>query len=282
MAGHTITAESVQRRAGAAVEGTLNYIVDTGERPRVYVAPSGQHATHTCEYAPRRVPIHDGRAQAAELSLDVEGLEFHEHETAVEDFYDDAEVEAVYYPEVARLLEAAMGASKVLVFDHEARHGGGGAQKKVDRPVHVVHNDYTDLSAARRVRKMLDAAQAEARLQGRFAIVNVWRPIRRPIESTPLAVCDAQSLRPTDLVATDLVYPDRTGEVYRVTFNPDHHWFYFPDMQRNEALIFKGHDSMTDGRARLTLHTAFDDPTSPSDAAPRESIEARALVFFGP
>ena len=81
-------------------------------------------------------------------------------------------------------------------------------------------------------------------------------------------------------VAADLVYPDRTGEIYYASWNPLHRWVYFPEMQADEALLIKGYDSRDDGRARFTLHTAFDDPTTPADAAPRESIEIRALVFF--
>jgi len=83
-------------------------------------------------------------------------------------------------------------------------------------------------------------------------------------------------------VATDLVYEGRTGEVYQTAFNPDHRWYYFPEMARDEALLIKCYDSMEDGRARFTAHTAFDDPTTPPDAPPRESIEARTLVFFPP
>ncbi|GAB1537543.1 hypothetical protein NUACC21_01880 [Scytonema sp. NUACC21] len=91
---------------------------------------------------------------------------------------------------------------------------------------------------------------------------------------------DAQSIAPTDLVAGDLVYRDRVGETYAVTYNPEHRWFYFPQMQKDEALLIKCFDSAEDGRARFTAHTAFDDPTSPSDAPPRESIELRTLVFY--
>lgn len=263
-----------------AVEGVLNYIVDTGERPVVYATPPGQAPKQTGTYARHPMTIHDGRPLAAEFSLDVEGIAFLEHDTAVEDFYDDTEVEAVYYPEIERLLVANMGAEKALVFDHQARHGGAEPHPGIDGPVHVAHNDYTELSAPKRVHKMLDEAEAQSRVGRRFAIVNVWRPIRGPILATPLAVCDARTLAPGDLLAADLVYEDWTGEVYRITHRPDHRWYYFPDMERGEALIFKGYDSLTDGTARFAPHTAFDDPTSPPDAAPRESIEARALIFF--
>jgi len=112
------------------------------------------------------------------------------------------------------------------------------------------------------------------------SIFNVWRPIRGPVQSIPLAVCDARSVRADELVATDLDYGDRTGEIYQVTFNPEHRWYYFPHMEAEEALVFKCYDSMDDGRARFTPHTAFDDPRTPPDAPDRESIELRCLSFF--
>jgi hypothetical protein len=111
-------------------------------------------------------------------------------------------------------------------------------------------------------------------------VINVWRPIRGSVEEAPLAVCDAQSIAPNDLVPTDLIYPDRVGEVYSLTYNPEHRWFYYPAMAPGEVLLIKTYDSLEDGRARFTAHTAFDDPTTASDAAPRESIEVRALIFY--
>jgi hypothetical protein len=116
-------------------------------------------------------------------------------------------------------------------------------------------------------------------LRGRVQIVNVWRPLRGPVQDAPLAVCHAPSVAPADLVPSDLVYPHRTGETYSVTYNPAHRWFYLRGMGTDEALLLKCYDSKTDGRARFTPHTAFDDPTAPADAPPRESIELRTLVF---
>ncbi|MGZ9272977.1 MAG: CmcJ/NvfI family oxidoreductase, partial [Candidatus Binatia bacterium] len=57
-------------------------------------------------------------------------------------------------------------------------------------------------------------------------------------------------------------------------------WFYFPNMQTDEAIVFKCYDSMKDGRARWSAHAAFDDPNSPGNAPARESIEMRTLAFF--
>jgi len=176
------------------------------------------------------------------------------------------------------------GASKVVVFDHTLRAEDDQTreEKKVREPVRRVHNDYTEWSGPQRVRDLLPAGEAESLLRHRFAVIQTWRPIRKPVQTAPLAIADARSLAPQNLIATERRYPDRVGEIYHITFNPDHHWFYFPNMQRNEALVFKTYESAKDGRARWTAHAAFDDPTSPPDAPARESIEVRTLAFFPP
>ena len=121
---------------------------------------------------------------------------------------------------------------------------------------------------------------AEALMQRRFAIIQVWRAINRPIASNPLAIADAASVPFADMMIAERRYPTRIGQTYRLRYGAGHRWFYFPLMRRDEALVFKVFDSATDGRARFTGHTSFEDPTTPPGAPPRQSIEARALVFF--
>jgi hypothetical protein len=151
----------------------------------------------------------------------------------------------------------------------------------VREPVKRAHNDYTVKSGPQRVRDLLNG-EAEELLKHRFAVINVWRPIKGPVETSPLAVCDARSIAFADWVAQDLIYQDRVGETYAITYNPAHRWFYFPRMRTDEVLLIKCYDSKEDGRARFAAHTAFDDPTTPPGAAPRESIEIRTLAFFPP
>jgi hypothetical protein len=110
-------------------------------------------------------------------------------------------------------------------------------------------------------------------------VIKLWRPIHGPLEESPLAVCDATTIRADDLVPSDLVYPHRVGETYSVRHNPAHQWFYVPRMQPDEALLLKCSDTATSVPARFTPHSAFIDPTTPADAPPRESIEVRTLVF---
>lgn len=271
--------------ASAYVRGTLQYLVESAEKPVTYMyTPPPGVPQRSGRYAPYTVPIYNGRPLVSELSLDRHGFLLTRHQTAVTNFYDEQLVRQVYYPEVERLVREVTGATKVVVFDHNvrcapmARRGENGARE----PVKMAHNDYTVKSAPQRVRDLLPPQEAEALLQHRFAVINVWRPIRGPVQEAPLAVCDAQTIVLRDFVATDLKYHDRTGEVYSVIFNPHHRWFYFPHMQRDEVLLLKCYDSATDGRARFTAHSAFDDPTSPPDAPARESVETRTLVFFAP
>ncbi len=268
-----------------AVRAPLNYIVVTGEKPVAHIAAPGSGPTRrNAKYEEHAVAIHDGRAARDQLSLDREGFALTHHDTAVSDFYDADEVRRVYYPEVERLVREVTGAAKVVVFDHNNRSSAQATreEKRVREPVRVVHNDYTVKSGPQRVRDLLSEDEAEERLKHRFAMINVWRSIRGPVRRMPLAVCDARSIAQDDFVATDLVYEGRTGEVYQIAFNPEHRWYYFPELARDEAILIKCYDSMEDGRARFSAHTAFDDPTTPPDAPPRESIEARTLVFFPP
>ena len=122
--------------------------------------------------------------------------------------------------------------------------------------------------------------EADELLKRRFAIIQVWRPIKHPVETDPLGICDARTLSPDNLVISERRYPDRIGQTYAITYNPAQKWFWFPRMRREEALVFKVYDLLTDGRARWTAHTAFDDPSTPPNARPRESIEIRTLAFF--
>jgi len=215
------------------------------------------------------------------LSLDGNGFVFVEHKTRVRDFFDAGELKAVYYPEVERLIKDVSGASRVVLFDHTLRSGNEGEREArlVREPVLSAHNDYTEWSGPQRVRDVLPEEAADL-LQRRFAIIQVWRAINQPIESNPLAVADAKSVAFGDFLLAERRYPGRVGQTYRLMYNPNHRWYYFPRMRRDEALVFKVYDSEKDGRARFTPHTSFDDPQSPPGAPPRQSIEARALAFF--
>jgi hypothetical protein len=264
------------------IETSVNYYRDTGETPFTWSGGTGSTEVRSSNSVePHRVTMRNGRKRAGGSVLERDGFHFRSHDTKMRDFFDADEIQRVYYPEMEALIKEESGAKRVVVFDHTLRTGDveDREAKKIREPVQRVHNDYTEWSGPQRVRDLLPD-EAETLLKSRFAIIQVWRPIRLPVESHPLGICDARSIAFEDFVISERRYPNRVGQTYAVNYSPRHEWFWFPRMRRDEAIVFKVYDSLTDGRARWTAHTSFEDPTSPPNARPRESIEIRTLAFF--
>lgn len=267
-----------------SVVAPLIFLAPMGEKPVAYnYEPPAGVPVRTGKSEEHQVPICDARPLIGRLSLDKEGFVLLHHQTAVENFYDEDEITSVYYPECERVIKEATGAARVVAFDHIVRNAAMAALEGscIKIPAKRVHNDYTAWSSPMRVRQLM-GEEAEELLKHRYAIINLWRPISGPVLESPLTLCDAQSLSAVNLIASDLKYPDRTGETYSITYNPNQRYFYFPMMQPDEPVLIRCFDSAPEGAARFSAHTGFDDPTSPPDAPPRESLEVRTLVFFPP
>jgi len=264
-----------------AITATVNYTVDTGEKIVTLAAAPGASDVRNSTPDPRRVIMQNGRPEAERFELERDGFRFVRHDTKVANFFDQEQIRRIYYPEMEALVKAESGATRVVIFDHTLRTADDDerAAQKIREVVQRAHNDYTEWSGPQRVRDLLPD-EADELLRRRFAIIQVWRPIRHPVETFPLALCDARSVAFEDFIISERRYPNRIGQTYAVKYNPNHRWYHFPRMRREEALVFKVYDSLKDGRARWTAHTAFEDPTSPPDARPRESIEIRTLAFF--
>ncbi|MFT6580515.1 MAG: hypothetical protein ACJAU6_000944 [Alphaproteobacteria bacterium] len=265
------------------VEAELNYIVDDGKPSIRYIDwPEEEHKARMPVYQPRTMTIANGRVTGGPFTLPDHGFTLVSAPTAVIDFFDEEDVKRVYYPETEALIKAQSGAKRVVVFDHTlrtadpARH----AQGWIRNTVKSVHNDYTERSAPKRLRDILPADEAEAALKKRYAIIQVWRSVAPRVETEPLALCDGATIPATGFISNQRRYRDRTAETYHIAHNPAHKWYYFPLMTRDEALVFKVFDTDPSAGVRFTAHTSFDDPTSPANAAIRESIEMRAFAFF--
>jgi hypothetical protein len=267
----------------------LNYLAPATERPFSYVCEpplglpweSGQYELHDME-------IRDARTAEHPPSILREGFELRDAPSAVRDFLDDETVTRVYYAEARELALSVTGAQRAYVFDHLVRRRerdraavSFGRKDGQGRPAvnGRIHNDYTESSGRRRLGLVL-AEPGQAELVERYAIVNIWRAISGPVLDTPLAVCDARSVAPGDLVESEVRYPRRIGEIYHARYSPRHRWSYYPEMDRHEALVFKQYDSQTGDTPRFVLHSAFDLPAIPPGAPLRESIELRCLVVF--
>lgn len=267
-----------------AVTVDIPYTVDTGEQlVNETFGPNNIRRRKTGTDDRQTMTVQNGRLQRDRFSLEEQGFVFVDHPTKVADFFDEAQLRSVYYPEVEELIKKESGATRVVIFDHTLRSGEEAEReaKLIREPVLSAHNDYTEWSGPNRVCEFLPDEAGDL-LKHRFAIIQVWRAINQPIQSNPLALVDAKSVAMEDLLVAERRYPNRVGQTYRLKYNPGHRWFYFPEMRRDEALVFKVYDSEKDGRARFTPHTAFEDPTSPPNARPRQSIEVRAFAFFTP
>jgi hypothetical protein len=270
------------------VTGKLGYLVPSVVRPRNYMfQPPVGVPWENCEYEHRPCRIDDARQHSSTLSLELNGFELLDMPSALSEFEDDSRVKEIYYRELEELAMRITGGIRGVAFDHLyrrrdqsrptvsfGRDGDGTPPSAVGR----VHNDYTEQSGRRRRKLVLSDAPADSH----FLILNFWRPVHHPVIDTPLAVCDTRSFPTRDWAEADIVYPDRTGEINLARHSDAHRWFYYPSMTPDEVLVFKTYDSRLDGPARMTAHCAFDDPSAPTDAPARRSIEARCLVVLDP
>ena len=269
------------------VSATFNYSKDRGEELTelyFYDDPKAAHI-HEPGGSEHEMTVTNGWHRADTFSEDKEGF-------AVKDFKsqyagawdDDSAVREQFYPEVVEFLKKTIGAKRVLVFDHTIRTKAN-AQKKLTQetgtsqraPVRLVHCDYTAESGPVRVKQLLPD-EADDLLSRRVAFVNVWKPLRK-VEENPLAMCDVTSSPKDDFFKLYLRYRDRTGENYVMRHNPDHKWWYFPNMTQEQVILLKTYDSDT-SKAQFVGHSAFDDPTAKADAPFRESVEIRTIAFY--
>jgi hypothetical protein len=287
----TETVSSVPSRAAsprlpAELEAPLTFIRRQDTKPVFYSsAMTGGVPKVLFETEAHTVPIADMRDVADTLSVDREGFKLLPHRTAVEDLYDDAAVSGPYYAEIEALLHREFRASAVAVFDVTRRSDGGPGAKNPDGlrgPAARVHVDYTVKSGPQRAKDVLGEEKVARLLASgaRIVQINVWRPIRGPVERSPLGLADASSVAPDELIATDQIFPDRVGEIYSLAYAPTQRWYYASGMTRDEVVLIKSWDSKDDGRARFTPHGAFPLPAMRADAPARESIEVRTFVVI--
>jgi len=265
---------------------SLNYFrpPEDGSVPFNYVEqpPEGQ--------APRNfgdfdidVPIKDIRGHESEYTLDKDAFKVVSNlpESSEREFVDDESIKKNYYPEVEKLLlDNIPGATKVFIFDHTIRRSNPDAPRA---PVTRVHIDQTKKSAIQRVHYHLPE-EAEKLLEGRYRLINIWRPLNGPVQANPLGFASSASLKDEDLIPIEHRYPHRTGETAGIRYNEGQKWHYLSGMKNDERLFLECFDSEahrpgTKVQGGRVPHTAFRDPRTPENAVGRESIEVRTLVF---
>jgi hypothetical protein len=280
----SLPARTLQPAAG--LTAALNFIRPQDAKPVFHSAAlTGEAPKLFFEMEAHTVTIMEMRDIADTLSLDHEGFRLLKYPTAVADLYDDAAIKQIYYPEIQALLRRELGATEVEIFDvtrRSDRSSGAPNPDGLRGPATRVHVDYTVNSGPQRVRDVFGDFEADrlAARGTRIVEVNVWRPIRGPVERSPPALADASSVQPGGLVATDQIFPNRVGEIYHLAYAPQQRWYYASRMTSDEVILIKGWDTVDDGRARFTPHCGFTLPQTRAGAPPRESIEVRTLAVF--
>jgi hypothetical protein len=269
-------------RGERTVESRVNYIGAMSERPRYY---ANDHSRDLLALDDRAIRIENVRGGPSP-SLEREGFVLVPHHSAVQNFRDPEEITRTHYPEIERLLLGLTGADQVVVtapgvlrFSEASPESG---RLNNSRPARFIHIDVSDATAKEFAAR--SQPQHAPRPVRRSAHYNVWRVLSPPPQDVPLAVCDARTLAASDLVTADAVFdvagrPEWSFEGLLVRFNPKHRWCYFRDMNSEEALVFKTHDS-DPAQPHHVPHTAFNDPTCPAGVAPRASVEMRAIAYW--
>jgi hypothetical protein len=268
--------------ADSGVVAPINYVARTGERPRYY---ANDHSRDVLTIEPHRMSILDARTAADAPALDREGFALVAHRTAVKDFRDAAAVAAIHPGEIRRLLLDLTGADEVVVngsgilrFGERSADAG---RLNNSLPARFAHIDISDPTA-----ETFGAASApEGRTIRRRCHYNVWRSFSGAPQDVPLALCDARTLQPADLIEADAIFdppggaPEWSFEGLVIAHNPAHRWCYFRDMTPDEAIVFKTNDSDR-ALAHHVPHVAFDDPSCPPGVPPRASVEMRAVAYW--
>jgi hypothetical protein len=263
---------------------TVRYLEPLAERPYIYCydPPPGVSLSNY-KRDERIVKIEDARCYSTKLTWDEHGLEMINLPFRADSFSGHEAIRASWYPAACELVRGVTGAAEAVVFDHTFRKNIRAQDSTPDcrPPVMQVHVDGVDRIAVNFVRQYY-AEQADRWLNGRWQIVNVWRPVANPVVDAPLAFCDGRFVDPGDLIPTDLYFPDgRVGLTYQVLYRPNHCWRYIPEMSPDEVVLFKCFDTHVEAPVRFVPHSAFHHPDTPPNAEPRQSVELRIFAFLG-
>jgi len=272
------------------VQGEFSYLAPESTVLRRFTAPG--NSVNTGIYHSYVLPVHNGRPIRDRFTLDHNGFELIDHRTAVKDFTDREEVDRVYVGEVAEFVKSYTGADRVATLGWLLRRSAAPAENSSQPHAALVHNDFSVTGARQRAATAYASYFPDGPGFHRALITSLWRCFSPPPQDWPLALCDYTSVRPdegldnrmyfVDEVPDDL-YLDMPADApgasgFEFHHNPDHQWWYFPDMTRDEILLFKLNDS-DESRAWRVPHSAFHDETVQT-TEPRHSIEFRTIAYF--
>lgn len=273
-----------------AVTGEFSYLAPESTVLRRFTAPG--ESVNTGTYRTYEMPISNGRPVRDQFTLDRDGFAIIGHTSAVADFTDREQVDRVYAGEVAEFVTSYTGADRVATLGWVLRRSAAPAGNASQPPAANVHDDFSVTGARARAEAAYTSHFPDGPGFRRALITSLWRVFSPPPQDWPLALCDYTSVGPgegldnrlyfVDKIPADLyaeMPPDAPGTSgFEFHYNPAHQWWYFPDMTRDEILLFKLNDS-DHARAWRVPHSAFRDATARA-TQPRHSIEFRTIAYF--
>ena len=252
----------------------------------------------------RIAEYYPGLSPNSPACMDKLGVSLAHCESKCRNFYDAAEVERVFYPEMEKLLlEFFPDATDALVYNHDVfdkDYQGDRTEDQANKNpgvnatyAYLVHNDLNDNSGRVRCRELLTKnlrnfgraqhymeAQADAKMSRRFVSINLAKPMET-VQQNPFVLCAWPSFADQPYITNYRIYDDRVGETTRFTHRPTHEWYWFPQQKPTEVSMLKCYDSITDGSvSRWSFHSACIDPSAPEDAPCRKNVVVRAFIFF--
>ena len=264
----------------------------------------GLYFTQVLRDARRMAEYHPGLSPNSSACMDKLGVSLAHCESKCQNFYDAAEVERVFYPEIEKLLlDFFPDATDALVYNHDVFDKDYQGDRTEDQDnknpgvnanyANIVHNDLNDNSGRVRCRELLTKnlrnfgrtqhyteAEADAKMSRRFVSINLAKPMET-VGQYPFVLCAWPSFADQPYINNYRVYDDRVGETTRFTYRPDHEWYWFPQQKSTEVSMLKCYDSVTDGSvSRWSFHSACVDPTAPEDAPCRKNVVVRSYIFF--
>jgi hypothetical protein len=260
------------------IEANLNFAAD---RTNGGIWSNGTPSLTTQKLQAHKVIIHNARSLAQPPSLEREGFTFVRHPVSGNDWHNLDWINSTYIPETLAMVQQATGAAKTLTFPMRSTLIRDTGNSRLAPAAQFVHIDQTR-ELAELFRSYLIDAQMLAQYP-RVKMFNVWRPTTPPPQDVPLAICDQNTLAPSDWVIGRTVEPDiqmPEGVPYLASvYNPEQVWYYIPDLTPDDAVIFQGYDSNPE-QPLGCLHGAFTHPVPPAGAVPRASIEMRLFALF--
>jgi len=267
-----------------SLQANAEFLAERVERPIYYASSAGRNAAHQIDQPMKvvAVEVNDARmrndnAQSDEFGMHPSGFKLLELPTGVRNFLDQDAIKSVYEAEIETFLKAMTGCNRVHRFDHTVRASDAELreQKQVREPAQLVHNDYTSGSGPVCLRENL-GADADKLARGRFQIGKVWRPLGDPVEDYPLALCDARSLDPRDLIDSERRAPNHTGEIQLAVHAAKQRWYYYSEMRPPEVLVFKTLDPKKGWMRPCCIPSAIHLPQPLLSQATRRTLKTKA------